>query len=54
MLTMIEQNKNSSFCQVSREELLEINGGSPKIIVGGVLLVIFVIGVVNGCNSVRN
>jgi len=51
----LELNKSTGFQQMSHDELYEVNGGVIwKIIVAGVVVVVFGAGVVNGCNSVRN
>lgn len=51
--TNLELKQFSGFRDLTDEELQDINGGGALVIIGGVLLVAFVLGAFNGCTDAR-
>ncbi len=52
--TRLALNQLSGFHDLSESDLQEINGGvAPLVVIGGIIVVGFVIGAVNGCSNAK-
>ncbi|GAX48427.1 class IIb bacteriocin, lactobin A/cerein 7B family [Pseudolactococcus reticulitermitis] len=52
--TILELNQLSGFRDLSEGDMQEVTGGvAPLVVIGGIIVVGFVLGTVNGCSNAK-